>query len=197
VTAVFHAHDHCYCHQELDGIVYQECPQVSSSQYQVGFCQQGKYLHGLMLPNSGHLRVSVGPERIHVEYVRAFLPGDGENGVVADSYDIGLPSPVPEPVGASGAGASAGQKIRVGPVPCRGTLWVRCLVPGPGTATLSLHDVSGRVVRTLQAPIDAGPAGLIRWPLSQPGRQPLPSGVYTLLWEHGAEREAHKILVLH
>jgi hypothetical protein len=38
--------------------------------------------------NSGHLRVTVSPEKATVDYVRAFLPGDGINGHIEHSYSI-------------------------------------------------------------------------------------------------------------
>jgi hypothetical protein len=84
VTAVFHGHDHFFAKQDLDGIVYQECPQPGDAMYKAGF--HASYKHGDFLPNSGHLKVTVTAEKVFVDYVRAFLPGDGPNGQVAYSY---------------------------------------------------------------------------------------------------------------
>jgi len=42
----------------------------------------------MVKPNSGHLRVTVSPEKVTVDYVRAFLPGDGVNGHIEYSYSI-------------------------------------------------------------------------------------------------------------
>ena len=39
-----------------------------------------------MLPNTGHLRVTVSPSQATVDYVSAFLPGAGTNGQIAYSY---------------------------------------------------------------------------------------------------------------
>jgi hypothetical protein len=76
VTAVFHGHDHLYARQELDGIVYQEVPQPSTSNYQSGpsLAAAYHYTSGTILGSSGHLRVTVSPERIAVDYVRVWLP---------------------------------------------------------------------------------------------------------------------------
>jgi hypothetical protein len=76
VTAVFHGHDHLYARQELDGVVYQEVPQPSASNYQSGpsLAAAYHYASGTILGSSGHLRVTVGPERVTVDYVRAWLP---------------------------------------------------------------------------------------------------------------------------
>jgi hypothetical protein len=88
VAAFFHGHDHVFVKQDLDGIVYQECPQPGDASYGLGTCPE-RYTHGDMLPNAGHLRVTVAPEQTRVEYIRAYLPGDGPNGEVAYSYTIG------------------------------------------------------------------------------------------------------------
>ena len=47
---------------------------------------------GVKLPNSGHLRVTVSPENVKVEYVRSFLPKDetaqNKTGDIAHSYTV-------------------------------------------------------------------------------------------------------------
>jgi hypothetical protein len=88
VTVVFHGHDHFYGKQDLDGIVYQECPQPNLSTYMYGARNKGGYKHGVLLRSSGHVRVSVAPESVTVAYLWAFLPGDGPNRQVAHSYTI-------------------------------------------------------------------------------------------------------------
>ncbi len=87
VTIYFHGHDHGFAKQELDGIVYQECPTPSDASYSPVGPKAG-YVSGDILPNSGHLRVTVSVSEVTVEYVRAYLPGDGTNGEVAYSYSI-------------------------------------------------------------------------------------------------------------
>ena len=71
VSAVFHGHDHLYANQELDGIVYLEVPQP-------GYPGNGRpprsaaeygYVNGTILGSSGHLRVTVTPKIVTVEYV--------------------------------------------------------------------------------------------------------------------------------
>ena len=89
VTAFFHGHDHEYAKEERDGIVYQLCPQPNDITYRYGF-----YLYNesdpytdVVLPNSGHLRVTVSSSQVTVDYVRAYLSG-GANGQVAYTYTI-------------------------------------------------------------------------------------------------------------
>ena len=92
VTIYFHGHDHVFVRQELDGVVYQECPQPSDASYGHGQYVSSLYLSGDKVNNSGHVRVTVSPTKVTVEYVRAWLPGDGTNGEVAHAYDISAPA---------------------------------------------------------------------------------------------------------
>ncbi|MFH2002421.1 MAG: metallophosphoesterase [Planctomycetota bacterium] len=88
VAAVFHGHDHFFAWQELDGIVYLECPQPGDTGYAYGYIGENLYKYGEFLPNSGHVEVSVNPDFLRLDYVRAYLPGDGVNGEIAFSRII-------------------------------------------------------------------------------------------------------------
>ena len=90
VTIFFQGHDHLYCRQEKDGVVYQEVPMPADHGYQT--YNADRYGSGLKLPNSGHLRVTVSPEGVKVDYVRSFLAKDestqNRTGEVAHSYVV-------------------------------------------------------------------------------------------------------------
>jgi hypothetical protein len=90
VTIFFQGHDHLYARQELDGVTYQTTPSPADPTYQT--FNREAYRTGDVLPNSGHLRVTVAPENVRLDYVRAFLPADeGEgrsNGMVVHTYTI-------------------------------------------------------------------------------------------------------------
>jgi hypothetical protein len=93
VNAMFHGHDHVFVKQDLDGIVYQECPQPSISHYNnIQLAQDYGYVNGKVFGSSGHLRVTVTTEKVTVEYIRAYLPKDEtssqRNGQVAYTYTI-------------------------------------------------------------------------------------------------------------
>ena len=88
VTIAFHGHDHFFAKQEYDGIIYQECPMSGDRSYSHGYLSQGGYRYGEFRANSGHLMISVDPDSVTVDYVRSFLPGDGENGEISCSYTI-------------------------------------------------------------------------------------------------------------
>lgn len=70
VSAVFHGHDHLYARQDVDGIVYQEVPQPADPRGSTRSAAAYGYTNGVILGSSGHLRVSVSPDRATVSYVR-------------------------------------------------------------------------------------------------------------------------------
>lgn len=90
VTAFFQGHDHIFAHQELDGVVYQTVPEPADPDYKLYFADA--YRSGKLLPNSGHVRVYVAPDKVRVEYLRSYLPKDVSpertDGEVAYSYEI-------------------------------------------------------------------------------------------------------------
>lgn len=86
VNVVFQGHDHIYVQQDIDGIVYQTVPMPSDPQYALH--NDGQFYYGTMYANSGHIRVTVNTNDIDVEYVRSFLPGDGTNKTISDSYTM-------------------------------------------------------------------------------------------------------------
>ena len=55
VTIFFQGHDHIYARQELDGIIYQTCPNPADAKYQT--FNRDAYRSGDVLPNSGHVAV--------------------------------------------------------------------------------------------------------------------------------------------
>jgi arylsulfatase A-like enzyme len=95
VNAVFHGHDHFYANQVRDGIVYLECPQPGDgapTYTGLGSSADGKYSSGTILPSSGHIRVTIGPDQASVQYVRAYRPQDisptQDNESISDSFTL-------------------------------------------------------------------------------------------------------------
>lgn len=94
VNVFFHGHDHFFGKQEKDCLIYQETPQPSHPNFNnVSYATDYGYLAGQILPNSGHIRVTVNPTGVLVEYVRAYLPSSENatrhNKDVSASYFIG------------------------------------------------------------------------------------------------------------
>ena len=84
VAAVFKAHDNFYARQQLDGIIYNMVPQPSfAGDDRIRDLENYGYKQGVFLGNSGHLRVTVSPQKVTVEYVKS-----SPQRTVEDSYTI-------------------------------------------------------------------------------------------------------------
>lgn len=94
VNIFFHGHDHFFGKQEKDCLFYQETPQPSHPNFTNNkLAADYGYLKGQFLPNSGHIRVTVNPDLVKVEYVRVYTPNNETNNRknkdVSASYFIG------------------------------------------------------------------------------------------------------------
>ncbi len=94
VSAFFHGHDHQYAYEKRDGIVYQALPSGGISGNGFGIYSESDPYTIKVLPNSGHLRITVSPDVATVAYVRSDIAAGGINGVVSHSYTI---EPFPGP----------------------------------------------------------------------------------------------------
>ena len=95
VTAVFKAHDNFYARQELDGIIYLMIPQPSfAGNDRIRDLDTYGYKQGVFLGNSGHVRVTVTPDHVTLDYVRALLPIDEtdtqKNGAIASLCELAI-----------------------------------------------------------------------------------------------------------
>ncbi len=94
VSAYFHGHDHQYVYETCDEMVYQEVPSPGMtgggfSDYVQG--DHGTYNTVKILPNSGHLLITVTPSVVTVDYISS----SSTSGTVNYSYTI-LPGEAPE-----------------------------------------------------------------------------------------------------
>jgi hypothetical protein len=69
VSAFFYGHDHEYAYQERDGVVYQLVPAPSMSGYGFGLYKETDPHTIRVLPNSGHLRITVSSTQATVDYI--------------------------------------------------------------------------------------------------------------------------------
>lgn len=86
VTIFFQGHDHIFAKQDLDGVIYQSCPNPADNTYTA--FNADAYLTGTKFPNSGFVKVNVSSTGVKVEYVKAFLNGQGVNNSIAYSYTV-------------------------------------------------------------------------------------------------------------
>lgn len=89
VTIFFQGHDHLFCKQELDGVIYQTCPlPAGPADSRENF---EAYRSGTSVPGSGFLCVSVQPTHVQIDFVKNILPHDtqyGKDGDIAFSYKV-------------------------------------------------------------------------------------------------------------
>lgn len=90
VSIFFQGHDHIFCKQELDGVIYQSCPCPADPTNSL--INGDAYRSGEKVPGAGLVRVIVGPDQAKVDYVRAYEPEaekDGhKHGEIAFSYSV-------------------------------------------------------------------------------------------------------------
>ncbi len=88
VSAYFHGHDHQYAYETRDGIVYQEVPSpgMSGSGFSGIYTEgdHGAYNTVRVMPNSGHLKITVSPTQATVDYISS----SSTSGTVNYSYTI-------------------------------------------------------------------------------------------------------------
>jgi len=83
VTIFFQGHDHIFARQELDGVIYQTLPEPANPFY--SWENEDAFTSGDKFPNSGHVRVTVSPDGVTVDYVRSYLEKPDE---VAFTYTV-------------------------------------------------------------------------------------------------------------
>lgn len=96
VNVLFHGHDHAFAKEQRDGVTYQMAPMAAylytpggGTDQRFGFDTNAvDYPDADMVENSGHIRATVTAASATIEYVRAFLDGQGENRSVAASYNL-------------------------------------------------------------------------------------------------------------
>jgi hypothetical protein len=89
VTIFFHGHDHFFAMQDLDGVIYQECPQPGAKNDKNSASNYG-YINGVFMSSPGHLRISVTQNEVTVDYIKTYLPTETahSNGEIAYTYTI-------------------------------------------------------------------------------------------------------------
>ncbi len=150
VNIFFQGHDHLYAKEELDGVVYQEVPMPSDSTYQIGMLANADAYTDVTREGTGHIRVSVSPECLTVDFVRAYLPADVKDGKhqnreIGYSYSIGKCAVI--------TGIEETQEVtqfvKVSPNPTHDVLLVEVLTAGSFDRKVEILSSQGQVMKTL------------------------------------------------
>lgn len=94
VDIFFQGHDHLFAKEQLNGVVYQEVPMPSDNTYTFGYTPNASAYTDVTLDGTGHIKVSVTPDCVTVDYIKAYLPADTAsglhtNGEIGYSYTVG------------------------------------------------------------------------------------------------------------
>jgi len=182
----FHGHDHFFAKQEKDCLIYQETQQPSHANFSgTNTAAKYGYLEGLILPNSGDLRVTVNPESFKVEYVRAYNPKNEtaarKNGDIAATYVVGSKNCY-DSISTSVPILWNTDYIdeHIAPNPMRDQTSIRFTLPQSDIISIQLFDAQGNMVRNVlrETPIDTGSYTVI-WDGQQDNGADSPSGSYT------------------
>jgi hypothetical protein len=148
VNVFFQGHDHLFAKESLDGLVYQEVPMAADSTYQIGVLANAAAYTDVTLDGTGHIRVTVSPTCVTVDYIRAYLPADTLGGLhhnreIAYSYTVGqcATATEPEPL-------AAGQPLAVSPNPARDILVVQSKNTTTYDRRIELVNLQGQIVQT-------------------------------------------------
>jgi hypothetical protein len=200
VNIFFQGHDHLFAREEVDGIVYQEVPMPSDSTYIIGLRDNGDAYTSVKMDGAGHLRVTVEPTSVKVDYVRAWLPGDENaarrNGEVAYSYAVKPTTTAAESEAALPRTITLEQNY---PNPFNPSTAISFQLPAPsgaegsaiGHTTLKVFDLLGREVATLvDQEMNMG-THLVNWNAST-----VPAGIYFYQLRANGFVETRKAVVL-
>lgn len=88
VSIFFQGHDHIFCTQERDGLIYQSMPNPADDTFTM--FNATAYKTGVKAPNSGHVRVTVSGTQAKVEYFLSARAKDStrKNRTIAHSYVV-------------------------------------------------------------------------------------------------------------
>jgi len=185
VTTFFHGHDHFFAKQDKECLVYQLCPQPSLPNF-VGPNQADDYGYfaGQILPNAGHLRLTVSPNGVKTEYVRAYLPSQEtatrHNRDVSATYFIGAENCYDSTLTSSPVLWNSNYSDElIYPNPSSLEVKIEFSLGAAERLDLSIFDENGRLVRQLISgeTIPTGKFQIV-WDGRGDGGQRLSSGVY-------------------
>ncbi len=152
VDIFFQGHDHLFAVEKLDGLTYQEVPMPSDSTYEIGVLANADAYTDLTLDGSGHIRVTVEPHCVSVDYVAAYLPqdtlGGHKNREVRHSYKVGDCAAATD----GGGHPVDSPFFEISPNPAIGRAVLRAKSPAAVDRRIDLFNLNGRLVKSVVLP---------------------------------------------
>lgn len=186
VKIFFQGHDHLFAKESLDSLVYQEVPMPSDSTYEIGVLANADAYQGVTLNGSGHLRVTVNPNCITVDYIRAYLPADTLNSTrrnreIAYSYTVGNCNSTPT------TDIKKDDSVLVYPNPAKDIMNVQTQNVYFSDILFELYNLYGQLVQTQK--VEKG-STITHFELNT-----LEEGIYILKWQNGDIPHSRKVVV--
>ena len=148
VNIFFQGHDHLFAHEVLDGVTYQEVPMAADSTYKIGMLANASAYTADTIDGTGHVRVTVSPACLQVDYVKAYLPADTVSGIhhnkeIGFTYNIGSCTP-------TGIKENTAENVYVFPNPANDVLFIK-LPDDIKQYQISIVNLLGQVVLQRQS----------------------------------------------
>ncbi len=203
VTIFFHGHDHFFGKQDKDCLVYQETPQPSHPNYtSASQAAAYGYFQGQILPNSGHLRITVNQNGVRVDYVRTYTAASENatrhNKDVSATYYIGAKNCYDSlSTGVPVLWNNRYMDELMYPNPFSKLVNLEFSLPAEDDITLSIYNAEGKLVRELltNSTTPAGGFSII-WDGTDNAGKPLPDGMYFYSFKGTLTGEKSRKIVL-
>lgn len=196
VNLFVQGHDHLYAVEEMDRLIYQTMPMPSDSSYQIGMTDNGSAFTGLKLKGSGHLRITVHPDSLKVDFVSALLPKDetpnSKNGDVLHSYSVKSNYIS----GINNVSLNSEEQIcRVFPNPVAEEIRIQFKRDLNSRTILKISGMDGRIVHENTFPSPPLSGSVVTVPANDNSGHLLPPGFYLLSVQSGQYFQVIKILI--
>ena len=197
VNMFIQGHDHLFAREELDGIIYQEVPMPSDSSYSLGMIANAGAYGGIKSAGSGHLKITVAPEQVNVDYVLAVLPEDEtpafKNGAIAVSYAFnsnGIITSVDDT-----KAILPQTSLKAWPNPFRDSVNIQFELAGTSDVKILSYDISGRMIDSIDVGTLQPGKNLVRWDATKGNGKPVPKGIYNCVIETSNGRFSQKLIL--
>ncbi len=192
VNIFFQGHDHVYAYETLDNLVYQTTPMPSDSTYIIGIRDNGSAFTGKVIGGSGHLRVTVSPDSVKVDYVSALLPKD-ETETLRNGQDVLSYSVKNKTTSAVASVKANPNEWSIYPNPASEEIHLSLNNIRENNAVLSINAMDGRCLRRIALNDIQSQGNNLSINLNEGVN--LSAGLYALSLSHGNSK-SHKLLIV-
>ncbi|MEI6348645.1 MAG: metallophosphoesterase [Bacteroidota bacterium] len=179
VNIFFQGHDHVFAHEVMDNVIYQSMPMPSDSTYQIGMLANADAYVSDTVDGSGHVRITVTPVCVKVDYIKAYLPADTVSGIhhnreIGFSYTIGDCSTV----GINAIKKGSSNQFKSSPNPFSTETCFHFGIAKPTNIKFEISDIKGNVVYTISKDYSTDGNYSIIWDGKSISGIDLPNGTY-------------------